>query len=109
MEDILSVMILVFMPVFSGHGEFNWTVIGTTLLKIAAFGIVMFVLGKKFIPWLLERIAHTRSRELFLLAVLAITLGTALDPRSSLVFLWLWGHRCRGNYQPIAPQPSGGS
>jgi len=78
MEDILSVMILVFMPVFSGHGEFNWTVIGTTLLKIAAFGIVMFVLGKKFIPWLLERIAHTRSRELFLLAVLAITLGTAL-------------------------------
>jgi CPA2 family monovalent cation:H+ antiporter-2 len=32
----------------------------------------------RFIPWLLERTAHTRSRELFILAILAITLGIAL-------------------------------
>ena len=38
----------------------------------------MFLGGVRFIPWLLERIAHTRSRELFVLAVMAITLGTAM-------------------------------
>ena len=30
------------------------------------------------IPWVLNRIAHTKSRELFILVVLAITLGTAM-------------------------------
>jgi CPA2 family monovalent cation:H+ antiporter-2 len=38
----------------------------------------MLFLGKRFIPWLLLRVAHTRSRELFILAVLAISLGIAL-------------------------------
>ncbi|NTV37013.1 MAG: sodium:proton exchanger, partial [Anaerolineaceae bacterium] len=39
---------------------------------------IMFFAGVRIIPWLLERIAHTRSRELFILATLAITLGTAM-------------------------------
>jgi len=78
MEDILSVIILVFMPVFSGGNSIGWVPIGITLVKIAAFAALMILLGKRFIPWLLEKIAHTRSRELFILAILAITLGTAL-------------------------------
>jgi len=78
MEDILSVIILVFMPVFSNGGPFDWSIIGITLIKVAAFAALMFFLGKRFIPWLLEKIAFTRSRELFILAILAITLGTAL-------------------------------
>lgn len=40
--------------------------------------LIMFFTGVRIIPWLLERIAHTRSRELFILAILAITLGTAM-------------------------------
>jgi CPA2 family monovalent cation:H+ antiporter-2 len=38
----------------------------------------MFFAGVRLIPWLLERIAHTHSRELFILVVLAIALGTAM-------------------------------
>ncbi len=38
----------------------------------------MFFVGTRLIPWLLERIALTRSRELFILAILAITLGIAM-------------------------------
>ncbi len=38
----------------------------------------MFFAGSRLIPWLLERIARTRSRELFILATFAITLGTAM-------------------------------
>ena len=36
------------------------------------------LIGAKLMPWLLMRIAHTRSRELFILAVVALALGTAL-------------------------------
>lgn len=79
MEDILSVLILVMMPAFSTNGEpFQWQSLIITLLKAAAFFLVMFFAGAKVIPWLLKIIAHTRSRELFIIAVLAISLGTAM-------------------------------
>ena len=79
MEDILSVLILVLMPALaSTEGAFNWADLAVTLLKAAAFVAIMFIVGVRLIPWLLERVAHTRSRELFILAVLAITLGTAM-------------------------------
>jgi monovalent cation:H+ antiporter-2, CPA2 family len=79
MEDILSVLILVLMPAMSaGSGDFNWADLAVTLLKAATFVVIMFFAGTRLIPWFLERIAHTRSRELFILVVLSITLGTAL-------------------------------
>jgi CPA2 family monovalent cation:H+ antiporter-2 len=79
MEDILSVLILVLMPALSSEsGGFDLASVGITLLKAAAFVAIMFLVGARLIPWLLERIAHTRSRELFILATLAITLGTAM-------------------------------
>jgi CPA2 family monovalent cation:H+ antiporter-2 len=37
----------------------------------------MLVVGAKVLPWVLVRIAHTKSRELFTLGVLAIALGIA--------------------------------
>jgi CPA2 family monovalent cation:H+ antiporter-2 len=79
MEDILSVLILVLMPALSSEsGGFDLASVGITLLKAAAFVAIMFLVGARLIPWILERIAHTRSRELFILATLAITLGTAM-------------------------------
>lgn len=79
MEDILSVLILVLMPaIFSGSTDFNWTHLLITLAKAALFVIIMAIGGARLIPWLLVRIAHTRSRELFILATLAIALGTAV-------------------------------
>lgn len=79
MEDILSVLILVLMPALVSNGVgFQWSSLAITLLKAAAFVVIMFFAGTRVIPWLLERIAHTKSRELFILVVLAITLGTAM-------------------------------
>ena len=48
-----------------------------TILKIALFIGLMLVVGRRLIPWILHYIAHTGSRELFRLAVLAIALGVA--------------------------------
>jgi monovalent cation:H+ antiporter-2, CPA2 family len=49
--------------------------LGITVAKLVAFAVVMFVVGRRLIPWTLHYIAHTGSRELFRLAVLAIALG----------------------------------
>ena len=42
-----------------------------------AFVALMLVVGRRVIPWILHYVAHTGSRELFRLAVLAIALGVA--------------------------------
>jgi monovalent cation:H+ antiporter-2, CPA2 family len=48
-----------------------------TFVKIGLFMGLMLVVGRRLIPWVLHYIAHTGSRELFRLAVLAIALGVA--------------------------------
>ncbi|MBD8067138.1 cation:proton antiporter [Devosia sp. PTR5] len=55
-----------------------WGILGLTLIKVAAFVGFMLVVGRRLIPWALHATAHTGSRELFRLAVLAIALGVAL-------------------------------
>ncbi|OYW32822.1 MAG: Kef family K(+) transporter [Methyloversatilis sp. 12-65-5] len=92
-EDIAMVLALVLIPAFSGllggqgdalGGDALLQTLAITLGKLVAFVIVMLVVGRRVIPWTLERIADTGSRELFRLAVLAIALGFALG--SAYVF-----------------------
>lgn len=44
---------------------------------MVAFAALMLVVGRRVIPWMLERIVMTGSRELFRLGVLATALGVA--------------------------------
>lgn len=81
-EDIAMVLALVLLPVFAGSGESTGerSIVVTVLLtfaKVGAFVVFMLVVGRRIIPWLLERISGTGSRELFTLCVLAIALGVA--------------------------------
>ena len=84
-EDIIMVFTLVLLPalagVLRGQGEadvYTFAVpIGQTLIKIVAFIAVMLLVGTRVIPSILHYVAHTGSRELFRLAVLAIALGVA--------------------------------
>ena len=79
LEDLATVLILVLMPTLSNTANgFNWGALGLTLLKAAAFVLLVMFAGTRLIPWILMRIAHTRSRVLFILAVLAFALGIAL-------------------------------
>ncbi|HVJ40792.1 MAG TPA: YbaL family putative K(+) efflux transporter [Dongiaceae bacterium] len=87
-EDLVMVLVLVLLPALSsifnsgdtavelGTADILRT-IGLTLGKVAAFIVLMLVIGRRIIPWLLHYIAQTGSRELFRLAVLAISLGVA--------------------------------
>jgi CPA2 family monovalent cation:H+ antiporter-2 len=51
--------------------------LAVTIIKLAAFVGFMLIVGRRLIPMLLHYTAHTGSRELFRLAVLAISLGVA--------------------------------
>jgi CPA2 family monovalent cation:H+ antiporter-2 len=52
-------------------------VIAAALLKVAFFILLMMLVGRRLVPLLLHWVAHTGSRELFRLAVLATALGIA--------------------------------
>ena len=87
-EDLACVLALVMMPVIAGvfgpeaQGRSHslgsvLASIGWTFVQLGLFVAVMLLVGRRVIPWILERIAGTGSRELFTLAVLAIALGVA--------------------------------
>ena len=50
---------------------------GLTVAKLAAYLLLMLVVGQRIIPWILHYVAHSGSRELFRLAVLVLALGVA--------------------------------
>jgi CPA2 family monovalent cation:H+ antiporter-2 len=89
MEDVFTVFVLVLLPVVSvasaaGHAASVPVAFASATLKLAAFVAFTLLAGGRFIPWLLNKIADTHSRELFTLSVLAITLGIAVG--SAYVF-----------------------
>lgn len=77
-EDLATVVILVLLPALVGGGEGSMLeTLGLVFLKTGLFIALMLFVGARLMPWLLTRIAHTHSRELFILAVVAAALGTA--------------------------------
>ncbi|MBA2368685.1 MAG: cation:proton antiporter [Candidatus Protochlamydia sp.] len=90
-EDILTVLVLILLPVLAtlaqGHelpiGEF----LGSIALAIGRFVILtvfMFTWGSKIVTYIFMVIARTRSHELFTLTMLALTFVIATG--SALVF-----------------------
>jgi CPA2 family monovalent cation:H+ antiporter-2 len=84
-EDFATILALVLLPALAGvaKGSAGLSATGLilpvllTLAKVAAFVAVMLIVGKRVIPLVMHYVAHTGSRELFRLAVLAIALGVA--------------------------------
>ena len=78
-EDLAMVLALVLLPALAPAGGTGGiaTALLLTVAKVGAFIAVMLIVGRRVVPWTLHAIAHTGSRELFRLAVLAIALGFA--------------------------------
>jgi monovalent cation:H+ antiporter-2, CPA2 family len=102
-EDLLTVLALVLLPVLAGgsadtgHGPgaatlvadaAGWSgilaTVAVTLGKVAVLVAVMLFAGARFVPWLLIQVSRTGSRELFILAVLAMAFGIAFG--SAVIF-----------------------
>jgi len=91
-EDLVMILTLVLLPALAGvlkgggstsYVSLIWPIL-LVLGKVVAFVALMLVVGKRVIPWILHYVAHTGSRELFRLAVLAISLGVAYG--ASVIF-----------------------
>ena len=89
-EDLTMVLVLVLLPALAGamggttpggaHGAGDQGLLASlaiTLVKVAAFGAIVLIAGPRVLPWILRQVARTGSRELFTLAVLALSVGIA--------------------------------
>jgi len=85
-EDLAMVVVLVLLPVLAGplgSGAEATTAGGIvsalalTLGEVALFAVLMLVVGARVIPWIFRRVAQIGSRELFVIGLLAASLGIA--------------------------------
>jgi len=87
-EDLVMVLSLVLLPAVAGllggassiHADASenvWKLLALTLGKVAAFVVLMLLIGVRLFPWLLARVERIGSRELFTLAVITLALGVA--------------------------------
>lgn len=86
-EDLLTVLVLVLMPAAFGGDAVDGAVaaaLGLALVKVIVLVALVGTFGGRVLPWILNQVAATRSRELFTLAVLTVALGLAVS--AAMVF-----------------------
>ena len=84
-EDLAMVLVLVLLPpvaaALSGTGVVSaatiWREIGTTLVQVSIFVVLMLVVGRRLFPWVLWQVQRVGSRELFTLCVVAAAVSIA--------------------------------
>ena len=88
-EDILTVIALVIVPMMAsgatdGSGADAdaarpwWVTVAWALAKLAALVAIVLLGGSRAVPWILEQVAKLRSRELFTLTVLVLSVAIAV-------------------------------
>ncbi len=92
-EDIFTVLALVVVPILgtmagaSGNAgpptpgpaaQPHWWTVGLALLKLGAVVALAVLGGRSIVPWLLAKVAKLRSRELFTLTVLVLSISFAV-------------------------------
>jgi CPA2 family monovalent cation:H+ antiporter-2 len=82
MQDLVVVAALVVLPDPAGSHPAALAgsaaaAVGLKLAGVIAFVAAMLLIGRRVIPWVLERTARDGSRELFRLAVIVVALGIA--------------------------------
>ena len=82
-EDLFTVFVLVLLPVMFGAGRTESgglaAAVALTTGKLTIFVAFVLIGGRHALPWMLNKVATTHSRELFTLSVLAIALGIAVS------------------------------
>ena len=102
-EDLLMVVVLVLLPILaakdaesSGTSMSVVEALGLTLGKLFLFVAIMTVAGARLLPWTLLHVVKTGSRELFTLAVIAVSLGVAYFSAALFGVSFALGAFCAG-------------
>jgi len=84
LQDIFTVFILMALPgmasiwgLSGGGWEGLLITLAWAIAKLAGLTLLVIIIGEKAIPWLLNLVARTRSRELFILTILSLALTIA--------------------------------
>jgi CPA2 family monovalent cation:H+ antiporter-2 len=80
-EDLFTVAALVVLPALAlerTEPSATLAALGLAVMKAAAFAALIWAVGTRVVGSVLERIARTRSTELFTLTVFVVALGVAL-------------------------------
>jgi monovalent cation:H+ antiporter-2, CPA2 family len=76
-QDLCVVVYMLMIPVLAGAVESPWDIAITIFKAVVVICAVLFS-AKWGTPWLLHEIVKTRSRELFIITIIVLSLGTAL-------------------------------
>ena len=76
-QDLAFIPMIAILPALAGDDKPFMTELGIGMLKAVAVLGVMGLVGGKALPWLLYRVTTLGSREIFILALVAITFSTA--------------------------------
>lgn len=76
-QDMAVVPLIVLVPVIGGDDQSLITSLGLAVVKAAGVLLAVWLIGIVLMPRVLGRVMSVRSRELFLLSVVAFALGTA--------------------------------
>lgn len=77
LQDLSTILLVVVLTALSGGGDIGADfalAVGKTVLFMA----VLLPLGLRVLPWAFEHVAILRNREVFILSVVSIALGTAM-------------------------------
>lgn len=81
-EDLFTVLVLVLLPELLGPHQAGalgiLVALAIAVIKIAVLAVFTLVVGGRAIPWVLDRVVESKSRELFTLTILVIALGIAV-------------------------------
>jgi CPA2 family monovalent cation:H+ antiporter-2 len=77
MQDLAAVPVIVMIPVLAGGEQDPLAAIGLAAGKGVALVAGVWIIGTAVVPRLLGKITEWRSRELFLLTIVVLALGTA--------------------------------
>ncbi|KKR63526.1 MAG: Sodium/hydrogen exchanger [Candidatus Woesebacteria bacterium GW2011_GWA1_40_43] len=101
-QDLAVIPMMVILPFLAGEGGNAAPGILLSLGKGALVILGVILLGKKLVPYIIHKLAGTNSREILLLASIALALGTAaitsffgISPALGAFLAFLFGYRGR--------------
>jgi CPA2 family monovalent cation:H+ antiporter-2 len=77
-QDVAVVPMMVLLPAAAGAEGEGMAALGEAAGKAVLLLAAAYVLGARLVPWFLFRVASTNSRELFVLAIVALAVGFAV-------------------------------
>lgn len=77
-QDLFTIPMIVLIPVFAKANGNIALDFGLAILKMLVVGYLILLLGKKFVPFVFEKVAKLSSKELMLVGSFALSLGLGL-------------------------------